>query len=330
MTIVSRKQFLKQCLALGLSSSLVSALTAPDVAGACKRQKVVVIGAGASGLTAGYLLRRAGADVQIVEAANRVGGRIKRLRRFADFPIDLGAEWIHTDPSVLQDIVDDRTVHVDVDTIEYAPQTFQSWVNGRLKQRNWLRRVYAEHKFKTTTWYGFFERFIVPSIRDRIHLNSPVGSIDYTGRQVIVRTQAGREFKADKVIVTVPVTMLQRDKIQFIPSMPPAQSRAIRGIVMGHGIKVFIEFSKRFYPDVLIFNPARQVALGNEDYKTVYDAAYGKGSNRHVLGLFAINAQAAPYVRLNDRQVATKLIGELDQIYDGHASRYYVKHVVQN
>lgn len=329
MTEITRNLFLRQCLALGLSSSLAAALTATGVLGASKPSKVVIVGAGAAGLTAGYLLRRAGVEVQIVEAAKRIGGRVKRLKGFADFPVDLGAEWIHDEPSVLGDIVDDASVLMDVETIDYEPQQFQSWVNGRLKQQNWLRRVYAEYKFKTTTWYGFFERFIVPTVRDQIHLNNPVSSIDYSGSQVVVKTKRGQVFRGDKVIVTVPVSMLQRDAIRFDPPMPKAQSRAIRGVVMGDGIKVFVEFSKRFYPDVLIFDPAAKVASGG-DYKTVYDAAFGKGSRRHILGLFAINAQAAPYVRLSDRDVGAKLIGELDQIYDGQASRYYVKHVVQN
>src|SRR6476619_3277262 len=42
--------------------------------------KVIVLGAGMAGLTAAYELQRAGHEPIILEAQNRVGGRIKTLR----------------------------------------------------------------------------------------------------------------------------------------------------------------------------------------------------------------------------------------------------------
>ena len=43
-------------------------------------KKVVVVGAGMAGLVAGYELQRAGHEVTILEARNRIGGRILTLR----------------------------------------------------------------------------------------------------------------------------------------------------------------------------------------------------------------------------------------------------------
>ncbi len=45
-----------------------------------ERKKVVIIGAGLAGLVAGFELKRQGHDVTILEAQNRVGGRIYTLR----------------------------------------------------------------------------------------------------------------------------------------------------------------------------------------------------------------------------------------------------------
>jgi len=66
---------------------------------------VAIVGAGAAGLAAGYLLQRYRVDFEIIEAAPVYGGRLKRAEGFADFPIDLGAEWIHTHPVVLAEIL---------------------------------------------------------------------------------------------------------------------------------------------------------------------------------------------------------------------------------
>jgi monoamine oxidase len=47
------------------------------------QKRVVILGAGLAGLVAGYELKRAGHEVAILEAQNRVGGRIYTLRTFA-------------------------------------------------------------------------------------------------------------------------------------------------------------------------------------------------------------------------------------------------------
>jgi monoamine oxidase len=46
-------------------------------------RRVIIIGAGMAGLVAGYELARAGHDPLILEAQNRVGGRVYTLRKFA-------------------------------------------------------------------------------------------------------------------------------------------------------------------------------------------------------------------------------------------------------
>ena len=142
--------------------------------------KVTIIGAGAAGLTAGYILNRYNIDFEILEASDKFGGRVKEIEGFADFPIDLGAEWIHTHPSILAKLINDTSVDASIDIINYSPETLYIWDNGKLKKRNFFTNFYGERKFKKTTWYSFFDDYIVPAVYDKIIFNSPVNEINYT------------------------------------------------------------------------------------------------------------------------------------------------------
>jgi monoamine oxidase len=57
--------------------------------------EVVIVGAGVAGLAAGRLLANAGRRVTILEARDRVGGRIYTHHLAAGIPIELGAEFVH-------------------------------------------------------------------------------------------------------------------------------------------------------------------------------------------------------------------------------------------
>ena len=52
--------------------------------------RVAIVGAGLSGLTAGYRLQTAGWQVDVFEAANSPGGRVQTVRRDG-YAIDTGA-----------------------------------------------------------------------------------------------------------------------------------------------------------------------------------------------------------------------------------------------
>lgn len=59
-----------------------------------RRKKVVVVGAGMAGLGAARVLREAGCRVVVIEARDRVGGRVHTVEKFGT-RVDLGASWIH-------------------------------------------------------------------------------------------------------------------------------------------------------------------------------------------------------------------------------------------
>ena len=333
---MTRKDFIKNIATLSIATPFMASLLT-----SCSKEnieffeevpnsfngKIIIVGAGAAGLIAGHILQQNNIDFQIIEASSIYGGRVKKSADFADFPIDLGGEWIHTDPSVLAKLLNDSSSKADIEVIPYSPKTISVWNDGKLRKRNIAHHFYSEYKFKSTTWYGFFEQHIVPNFSEKIVYNSPITEIDYTGAQVSLKNNQGETFNADKVLVTVPLPILRNNFIQFNPPLPSNKVAAINNIGYPDGIKAFIEFSERFYPD-LTFADGGLISGGDTLY---YDAAFGKDANTNVLALFSVSEETSKYTNLeSDTAIFEKIMGELDEMFDGQATKYYKKHIIQN
>ncbi len=335
---MKRRQFIQNTamMSLGLSffSSLFSSCGKEDLLNDLEvnfNGKVLIIGAGAAGLTAGHILNKHNIDFQIIEASSVFGGRMKKLEGFVDFPIDLGAEWIHTEPSILAELLNEPETNANIDLISYTPETYYLWNNGKLRKRNFFSSFYyGEYKFKSTTWYDFFADFIVPKISDKIVYNSPVNEIDYSSDKTIVRTVNGIVYEADKVLVTVPTPILKNQFISFLPEFPADKISALEGIYIPPIFKVFIEFSEKFYPDILIIG-GLGAALGTTEENLYYDVAFRKEANSHVLGLFSIGEPAEKYVNMaSEEEIFQAIMDELDEAFDGKASATYKQHFIQD
>ncbi len=82
-------------------------------------RRVLVIGAGAAGLAAARRLHDHGIPVTVLEARDRVGGRILTAYDLAPFPVELGAEFIHGDRVITWELVRQLGLHAFEDPSQY-------------------------------------------------------------------------------------------------------------------------------------------------------------------------------------------------------------------
>ena len=99
-----------------------------------KARSCIVIGAGLAGLSAAHRLKQRGWDVTLIEAQQRVGGRVfsYRFNEARHLVCELGGEWIGKDHAAMRDLC--RRFRLKLDRHLYS---FSFW-NGRKRSRIYL------------------------------------------------------------------------------------------------------------------------------------------------------------------------------------------------
>jgi monoamine oxidase len=89
MKAMTRRHFISSLAAAAIATGCGKVISPRQTTG-----RVIVIGAGISGLAAAESLGRSGVRATVLEARNRIGGRIWTDRSLGA-PVDMGASWIH-------------------------------------------------------------------------------------------------------------------------------------------------------------------------------------------------------------------------------------------
>ncbi|KAL9654320.1 hypothetical protein ABK040_010351 [Willaertia magna] len=139
--------------------------------------------------------------------------------------------------------------------------------SARGAQEEAKKGIYGERNFQLngdsymeTTVVKYLKRNI--SLKDQVLLNYQVRSIDYTDKQMI-NVNNGEIF-CNKLVLTVPLSMLRNNAIQFSPQLSPLKQHIIQNMLHMHaGMKVVLRYKRPFWRELL--PDVNLILLSDED-----------------------------------------------------------------
>lgn len=81
-----------------------------------------------------------------------------------------------------------------------------------------------------------------------VRLNKPVARVEWGQSPVRIFTENAEIYEAERVLITLPLGVLQAGHIQFDPPLPAEKCDAIHGIIMGEGMKLVYKFPAHLMP----------------------------------------------------------------------------------
>ena len=313
-----RREFLRDGL---LTAGSVLAASRFTLARATQvKRKIIVIGAGLSGLVAAYELKKLGHDVTILEAQDRPGGRVLTLRGFSEGHwADAGAARIPGNHDLTRRYIKEFAL----DLIPFYPtqHRFLRVRDNRPEPVEW-----SQFARSGTALYGIdhpaefhkikggndhLPRAFADRLKQHIRYNSPAQAIEQDDNGARVRfTENGRAqtISGDHVVAAIPATVLRG--LQFSPALPEAKVNALNRANYDSASRVFIETKSRFWLDQQLngFGDGRN---GVE----MWDSTFGEDGTGGILQSYSRGSYSMALTRQQPEQRVEATLSEFEFFY---------------
>lgn len=195
-------------------------------------------------------------------------------------------------------------------------------VGGLSEEMNLISRNNRERILRSNTMQDMLaSRFnaVIPFV----DFNSVVKSVDYsssrikiTGERVVEgSTTENFSFEADRVIVTVPVSVLKANAISFNPPLPSAKVNALSHLGMDASVRIILEFKQNFWA-----NDCRFIYGGKEAPEYFASGIFRSEFNK-TLSVTVSGAKAEEFSAAGKEAAVQSVLAELDGLFDGKASQ---------
>ena len=209
-----------------------------------KRERIVIIGAGLAGLHLARLLEQKGRNALILEARDRIGGRIYTKESVNHTKIEMGATWVGPQHTQLMQSLQELKIEVFEQYMEgfsfFQPFSTSPPQAVDLPAQSPSYRIHG----------GSFA--LIDALRNSlkksfVHLSTPVSAIDFQKKEVVITTAKG-VFKADMVISTLPPALMI-SSISVNPTLPSETIAVMKSTQtwMRDSIKAGVVFDTAFW-----------------------------------------------------------------------------------
>uniref|UniRef100_A0AAZ3R1D2 [histone-H3]-N(6),N(6)-dimethyl-L-lysine(4) FAD-dependent demethylase n=1 Tax=Oncorhynchus tshawytscha TaxID=74940 RepID=A0AAZ3R1D2_ONCTS len=336
----------------GLINTGVLSVKQPLLPERYHNKNVIVIGAGASGLAAARQLQNFGMQVVMLEASERIGGRVWDDTSLGGVTVGRGAQIVNgcvnnpialmseqlsikmhklgercdlfqeggsaTDPAIdkrmdfhfnaILDVVSewrkDKSQNQDTPLGEKIQEVYKTFLQESGVQFSQLEEKVLQFHLSNL-------EYACGSTLDQVQ------AIDYSGDIVKVTSSNGTQWTAQKVLVTVPLTLLQKNIIQFNPPLPERKLKAIHSLGAGLIEKVALQFPFRFWDGKIQGADYFGHIPPSPDKRGMFGVFYDMDpqGKRSVL-MSVISGEAVPSIRdMEDKDVADQCMKVLRELF---------------
>ena len=160
---------------------------------------------------------------------------------------------------------------------------------------------------------GYSQIIDVLSKDVKIIYEKVVNKIEYSNGKVDVSTKDGSSYTADKVIVTVPLGVLQSGSITFSPSLSQSKTQAINRLGFGLMDKLWLEFDEAFWTSDKNMDWINYVSDNPGVF--VQTLNVNKYLKKPLLIMFNVGEVAREYSELTDQEVLTNAMSVIRKWY---------------
>ena len=146
-------------------------------------------------------------------------------------------------------------------------------------------------------------------IQEDILFQTPITHIDYSGACIKAVDQQGNEYQGKKVIITVPLSVLKSQLIQFTPPLPQQKQEAIQRIGFNTGMKVFLKFKQAFWEEESTF------IFGGNVCPSYEVQAMGRPTQTPIMCAYLMGKFSLPFMKISPKEQEELLLSDLSEIY---------------
>ena len=235
-------------------------------------ERIAVIGAGLAGATAARSLAVRGFVVVVVEARDRVGGRVESVEPSGwELPVELGGSlltgWGSKALEVVLGLAGVETVPLPVQVeacdgsgspVADDDGARQAWlvdalvpartgvaVDAAAEAPSGLAELLPDDARLVT---GGLQAFVA-GLLDGLDVlrTANVVALQHGGRGVGLRLATGESLSVDRAVLTVPVAVLQEGTFELDPPLPDAHADALGELVVGQQEVLWLRFEEAFW-----------------------------------------------------------------------------------